>query len=432
MKRYEREAASTGSSFLLRLTLPVVRSGAPFEGAEILDELPSSTGLVLWQGYRTAMAWVLAPPHEREGLFAPGAEGEIRSALDSADLPPELGPAVEVVRDILADPVAVDPRRVADACTVVADWAERRGDAPVTALCFTQAAAMCLPDDARLAFRAGGMARRRGSWDVAELWFRHASTVGRRRHDWEGHALAYLGLGNSYYQQGRYTAAKREHRKALRVSRRHGLREVQGRAHHDLFAVAIVTGDTAGAESAARLAFDAYGSTHPRIPALAHDTAYLWLTQGCFRRALPVFQALLLHFEQPQDRLRVLASVGRAAAGCGERSVFEEVRGEVWRLVTEVEGTEVAATSLLQVAHGAAALEAWGRAEEAAGRALAIGLQRGEVDIVSQAESVLGEVRSRHLLQLVVRPPSDSGVRAEADAFATSLVTSLLASAGAA
>lgn len=429
MKRSEREAASSGSSFLSHLSLPAVRSTVPFEGADILDELPSATGLVLCRGYRAVMAWALALPRERAALFTPGADEEVRDALDSGELPVDLRAAVETVRDLLADPAGVDPRRVADACVAVTDWAEREEDAPATALRFVQAAGMCLPDDARLGYRAGCAARRRGSWDIAELWYRHASTVGRRRHDWEGHALAYLGLGNSYLQQGKYAAAHREHTKALRVGNRHRLPDIRRRAYHDLFLVSMEAGASSRAEEYAQAAFRAYGSGHPRLPALAHDIAYFWNLQGCFARALPVFQALLLHFHRAADRVRVLASVVRAAGGAGDLSTFADAWRESWELAPGLGPDPVLTTSFMQMAYGASSLADWELARQAAEQALLLARQRGEEDVVASAEATLRSVLEHQMLE------SEAGARPttvdseEADTLARELVTSLESSA---
>jgi tetratricopeptide (TPR) repeat protein len=395
MKRSQREAAARGSTHLLRLSLPAVRSNGSFEGADILAEAGAVPAILLCQVYRGVMAWALTPAAEHEGLFPPHAAAETRRLMAEVPVAAELLPALEAVCDLLGDPAGADARRVAEACARIGEWAERKGDAPATALRFLQAAGTCLPNDAGMAYRAGSVARHQALWDVADLWFRHGVAVGRRTRDWEGHATAYLALGNSYTQRGRYASGKREHLKALRVSKRHGLRELQGKAYHDLLIVSIELREWLEAEGCAQKAFYAYGPTHPNVRVLAHDVAYLWNIRGYFLRALPVFRALLPHFDQPQARIRVLAGIGRAAGGASHREQFLSAWNEVQRITPAIERFPSVPASLLQITYGAAALQEWEIAERGGEYALRTALDRGEADIVAEAEQTLASIRNR-------------------------------------
>lgn len=427
MKRSQREAAARGSTHLLRLSLPAVRSNGSFEGADILAEAAAVPAMLLCQVYRGVMAWALTPADEHEGLFPPHAAAETRRLMEEVSFAEELRPALDVICELFGDPVGADPLRVADACMRIGEWADERGDAPGTALRFVQAAATCSPNNARLAYRAGAIARQRAKWDIAELWFRHSSTVGRRAHDWEAHARAYSGLGNSYYRQGRYVPAQREHLKALRVAKRHGMRDLQGNAYHDLFGVAIGLGNADKAEEFGKAAFNAYGASHRTVPALAHDIGYFWITQGQFHRALPVFLALLPHFQVPENRLRVLATLARAAGGAQERAAFQSAWAEAWSMAAELDESTALTTSLLEMAYGAVSLAEWALGSEAAGRALMRARQRGEVDVAAPAEELLTLIASMrgeaHVATVVSAAP-------QVDQFAADLVRSLRATAG--
>lgn len=427
MKRSQREAAACGSTHLLRLSLPAVRSNGCFEGADILAEAGAVPAILLCQVYRAVMAWALTPTAEHDGLYPPGAAAETRRRMAETSVPGELRPALEVVCELLDDPVGTDQQRLADACQVIGEWAEGSGDAPATALRFFQAAATCSPNNPRLAYRAGAVARQRAKWDIAELWFRHSSTVGRRAHDYEAHARAYSALGNSYYRQGRYVPAQREHLKALRVAKRHGMRDLQGNAYHDLFGVAIGLGNADKAEEFGRAAFNAYGAGHRTVPALAHDIGYFWITQGQFHRALPVFQALLPHFQVPENRLRVLATLARAAGGAQDPAAFQRAWSEAWSMAAELEQSTALTTSLLEMAYGAVSLAEWDLASEAAGRALLRAGKRGEVDVVAPAEELLATI-SRMRSGARVAPPVSPVP--QADQFASDLVNSLRVTAG--
>ena len=389
MKRSEREAAAVGSHHLLRVSHTSGRPKEAFEGAEMVHEVAIGQALLLIEAYRSVMSWALAVPADHDEIFAPEAAGEMRELLRVTPMHDVLRAELEAICELLANPVGMSPARVTETCVRIAEWAERRGDAPATAFRFMQAAGMCAPNDARLAYRAGSMARQRGIWDLAELWFRHAIAVGRRTRDWEGHALAYVGLGYSYYLQDRHSLARREQLKALRVATRHGLRGVRAKALHDLFAIAITTNEFSLAERYGREAFYAYGPTHSAIPGLAHDMAYFWSMQGKFQRSIAVYRALLRHVSQPTMRLRVLASLGRATGGVGDRAGFLAVWNEAWSLIPELEGDLVLSTSLLELAYGAASLGERSHVETAAGRALELARERNESDVLNESEQLL-------------------------------------------
>ena len=422
MKRSQREAAARGSTHLARLSLPAVRSNGSFEGSDILAEAGAVPAILLCQVYRGVMSWALTPAGEHDGLFPPGAAAETRRLMRETQVPEELRPPLEALCELFDDPAGTDPHRAAEACMRVGQWAEQKGDAQATALRFAQAAATCSPNDASLAYRAGYVARRQAIWDVADLWFRHSSTVSRRVRDWTGHATAYLGLGNSFYRQGRYALAQREHLKALRVARRHGIRDLQGAALHNLFSVAVGLGNAEKAEEYGRAAFTAYGPGHRTVPALAHDIAYFWITRGQPRRALPVFQALLAHFRDSEDRLRVLATLARAAGGAHDRNTFQAAWNEVAAMAPDLEDTTALTTSLLELARGAASLAEWDLAEQAAARALSRAHARGEVDVVVPAEELLDSFSSRRRGATIEAPTI---VQHEVDQFAKELATSL-------
>lgn len=425
MKRSQREAAARGSTHLLRLSLPAVRSNGSFEGADILAEAGAVPAILLCQVYRGVMAWALTSAAEHEGLFPPHAAAETRRLMGESAVPEQLRPALEVICELFDDPARGDPQRIAEACMRIGEWADDRGDAPSTAFRFMQLAATCSPNDPKLAYQAGTVARKRAKWDVAELWFRHSSTVGRRSHDWEAHGTAYLALGNSFYHQGRYALAKREHMKALRVSRRHGLRELQGRAYHDLLVMAILTREH-GADSYAQRAYQAYGPQHANIPALAHDVAYYWHTHGRFARALRVFQAVLPHFTNPERRLIVLGSIGRDAGECGMKDVFLEAWAQVWQLAPALEGVSTLPPALVQLAYGALRLGEDSLADAAIQNALTLARARGETDVVAQAEEfVATRAVAARAVASAYQAASVTGDAAESESFADDLVTSL-------
>ncbi|MBV9774279.1 MAG: tetratricopeptide repeat protein [Gemmatimonadetes bacterium] len=370
--------------------------GEPFEGASILDELPLRLACLLWEAHREVSAWTTTGPEERAGMFAPGAvERWAVSMARLARRDEPLRPALDVLRELLADPAGTDPRRVAAACERISAWAGEHG-APCTRFWFLSDASRCLPGDVRLLYRVGCLARDAARWEVAELHFQQGVVVARRVRDREGQAMSLLGLGNMHYRQGDTRAARATLTTGLRVARRYRLGEYEGRALHDLFGVAAHGGDCTRAEDHAREALRAYGSGHPLIPRLAHDVAYFWNNQGHYARALRVLQALLPHFERdPEQRTLALGSLARAAGGYGDAALFSRTWSELWKLVEEPAARAVVTASLIGAARGAICLRDWECARRTADTVLRIAQERREADVALAAEEILNLVEAR-------------------------------------
>lgn len=409
-------------------TPPAITHGAePFEGLTVLDEVKGPLGFLLWQASRDVNLWAEVTPEERVGLFVPGADASLHALVRSAGVDVQLeSPLMTIVR-MAGSPETARPESVELACQHIAHWADQQGYT-ATAICFGQAAALAVPMDAGAAYAVGRMARRRAEHSRAETWFRRAVALARQTGDWQSYALAFSGLGNLYMQRGNIPAARRFHIRSLRAARRHSLRAIQGSAQHDLFVLAAGANRQEDAERYARGAFESYGPEHTRLPALAVDIAYFWMERGHFAPALTVFEALLPHMARQEDRLVALANIVRAAAGAGERKLFEQTWDEVWDALARDGGSENAAQVLLELAHGAAQLGESERAERAAERAMRTASDRGEARTQLSAESVLDSVRrsraARGRTAEAPRPPAPE----DTELFATDLVRSLNAS----
>jgi tetratricopeptide (TPR) repeat protein len=402
---------------------PLIRGSETLEGMDILREVGSEAGVLLWQSYRNVMFWATAEPGERAGLFSADASRKRLAEVAAARLPHELVEPLNVFGALLAAPEDTPGDAVAAACTAIGEWAEEEQHG-ATALAFTQAAALAMPRSAGLALKVGQVARDRAEMARAETWFRHAIMISRQVGDWETYARAYIALGNMAIKRGSFPVAHRMHIKALRAARRKGLPALQGMAAHDLFVVATETGRHAQAEEYARAAFRAYGPHHERLPVLAHDVAYLWMQQGHFAPALEVFEALRPHVVGRRERgLTVVSNIARAAGGIGDREAFRKAWVEVNRLSKEPEVRPALGIAMLELAHGAASLGEWDRAEQAAGQALAVATELRQAKVMISAETVLDLVRNGRRVER--RVSSDTGSTAgtqETDVFAASLV----------
>jgi hypothetical protein len=109
----------------------------------------------------------------------------------------------------------------------------------------------------------------------------------------------------------------------------------------------------------------AYGRGPPRLAGLLHDVAYLWITKESYGRAIPMLQKLLVARTEPAERALTLSILARAAAGTGERRLYEEAWSNAWLLINRPGAREDHARTLLELARAAATLKDWIRMEQA-------------------------------------------------------------------
>jgi tetratricopeptide (TPR) repeat protein len=424
MKATRAKAAQQRQPRRWRTPPPLTRGSAEgLEGMEILREVPGETGILLWQAYRNVMFWAASEPGERQKLFAPESGQRRLEDLLAADVPAAIVDALVAVGRMLGAPDTTRGEVVAEAMRAIAQWCEQQGH-DATALSFTQAAALAAPRNADFALAVGRASRARGETARAETWFRHAIMVARQTGAWETYGRAYLSLGNMGRERGNFPVAHRMHIKALRSAKRKGLAPIVGEASHDLFVVATETGRNEQAEHFARQAFRAYGTEHPKLPALAHDIAYYWMNQGHFARALPVFEALQPLFPEMKNQLLVRAHVVRAAGGAGDRERFRKTWNEAMKLTREPEVTPVLADSLLEMARGASSLGEWDRAEQVAERAVAVATERNEPNVLIRAEGILESIRNGRSVERAVAARAGRSAD-QSDALAHEMVRSL-------
>lgn len=406
----------------------ILHGGEAFEGAAILDEMDDGLGVLLFQLARDVYVWGTTPPEEREGLFEPRSDETLAAMLRAADADVALETALLALVRMTGAPESNREEQVALACQHVAHWADLNGHLE-TAIAFAQGAAVVMPADASLSFAVGRLARRRAEYARAETWFRRAVALARQSGDWSTYSMSFIGLGTLYQQRGKLSASRRFLLRALRTARRHSMRGLQGSALHDLATLASSAGQPDEADRLARQAFEAYGPEHPRLVFLAADVAFFWIERGRFRAAVTVLQALVHHLQRREDRVMAQANLVRAAAGAGERRLFEQTWDEVWDRMSRTQSLENAATVMLELARGAAMLGEHERAERAAERAVQVARERGEAKVLLTAESVLDQVRrTRGVKARVATEPAEPGMAEREETFAMDLVRTLNAS----
>jgi tetratricopeptide (TPR) repeat protein len=408
---------------------PLIHGSEPLEGGMVLQEVAGEVGVVLWQALRDVMLWSQTPPADRGELFSPAARERRLAAILAAAPEPALESQLRVLTELTAAPSTMKAELVTVTCRALAQWAEAQGHMG-TALAYAQNAALASPGDAVAALNVGRLAREMVDYARAEIWYRRAIGLARQARDWRTYTLSFIGLGNMAVRRGNYPAGRRFRIRALRSARRGGLRRLQAVVLHDLFALEVETGNTAAAETYARRAFQHYRGRGDRLPALANDLANLWLASGNFARALRVLDPLSRRELLAEDRLFVLASLGRAAGGVGDAVRFDAARDEVARLIATKSFASREARALLDVAFGAASLQRWEEAQELASAAWSVAAQRREAKVEFLANALLDSVARRRSMPAALAESAESA--ASSDALAADVATSLAAETAAA
>jgi tetratricopeptide (TPR) repeat protein len=229
----------------------------------------------------------------------------------------------------------------------------------------------------------------------SDIWLRRAARIARWYSDWEAFADALTSIGMLAYRQGNIPRARTHLDRALRVARRQGLRQLEGEILHDRFTVAFTSNEKIDAEAFARAAYERYLPSHERLPALAYDVAYFWLTRGYARRAFAVLRLLRPHFDQPAAQFQVLCASARAAGASGERATFQAVWSEASRLLESAQSSAAFAIALVDLGYGAAHVGDWAHAEVAFARAADAALMKGQAEARIRAEAALDAVRRK-------------------------------------
>jgi tetratricopeptide (TPR) repeat protein len=374
----------------LELSDPLTLPGGAVTGAEVLTELPGELAVLCFDLLRIVHAF--AADGGDSGWYDHSLLSSWEEALLVGDLDGGLRAPVCVALRQLVDPAATDVDLLSKSCLLISEWAlERKADR--TSLAFTRAAALVWPSNPRLAYLTG---RRYGSalhYRDAELWLRRAARIALWYEDAETYAHALTSLGVLHYRQGGYPKARAFLDRAAKIARRNSLRTLEGEIYHDRFTVAFVSGEKVGVEQYARNAFERYLPSHHRLPALAYDVAYYWLTIGWAARALEIFTKLEPLFPEPQHRFQVLSAAARAAGALHDRSAFQRLWGEASVVALSLPAGNTLAAALIDLAYGAAHLGDWQHAESALLRALDFASANGLREECIKAEDGLAAVR---------------------------------------
>jgi tetratricopeptide (TPR) repeat protein len=371
----------------------------PRDETALLREADVPLALLLWQRSRDVRLWASVAAERRTGLFV-GRE-DVEAELEAGEaLADDLSSPFRTLRALVRFPDLVTPSDVCAACLAVAEWCEHE-HMPETALHFAEAGALADPMNARAAAIAGAACTAQAAEGRAELWLVRAIRTARRTGDWEWHARAYLRLGLLYHEVGDTRRARRAHDRARASALWSGYYGYAATAHHNLLLVECAAGTFAAGERHARRALELHPMRFSRLPHLAHDVAYLMTCHGAYGEALTLLDVALPFIVQPQERVAVLGTVAKAAAGTGRRERHSEAVADV--LLLESVAETHAAAALVLCAEGATLLGEHERARRLAARGLELAVRRKEREAQRRAHQVLdGMVTGQ-----VVPPPAD-------------------------
>jgi tetratricopeptide (TPR) repeat protein len=364
----------------------------PRDELAVADEGDWPFQLLLWQRARDVALWAGIAPEQHRALFCEVVPEWQRIAEATAAGIESVAEPLRVLSAMIRYPDLAQPEDVCAACMAISEWAASN-HLPETALRFAEGAAKANPTNARAAAHAGQIAAQEAADERAEVWYERGIKIGRRTEDWEWYIRSNIRLGILRYEQGKFRAARRCYGRARSRALWAGLPAFVGKAHHDMMLIELAVGVFATADRHARSALQYYPLHYERLPHLAQDYAILLSTYGFDEEALRVLDLALPVIILPAERIAVLGTQAKAAAGAGNRSLYRGAAEDV-RLLASV--TELNAAGALALAgEGAVVLRDWHRAEELASLALDIATRRREREPRRRAELVLLSVAAR-------------------------------------
>ncbi|HEV7590265.1 MAG TPA: hypothetical protein VGO40_19300, partial [Longimicrobium sp.] len=358
----------------------------------VLETGNDAIDLALWQVLRDVLLWASAPAEDRRTLFrAPGDAVRERMAA-AADAAPLLADPLAVLARIriLPDQIAAEP--LALACDHVYEWAERAGLHAV-AVHFSEASAYVEPLNPRWAVRAGYMTRTAGGLEMfarSEEWHARAYVLAVHRRDRDMALRALTGAGALMKDRGEPAQARRFYLRAARRAERGSRKRRAAVALHYAFALAIETGHHRIAVRDANAALRNYPLHDERIPAFAHDVAYLLVRDHHHGTALRLVDGLADRVDGLAARGMLYGIAARAAAGAGNQGSYETASEFALNIARINE--ECAGPVFVNLGEAARFWGNWEAAQGHAGRALAVARRRADAGVERLAMELLHRI----------------------------------------
>jgi tetratricopeptide (TPR) repeat protein len=367
--------------------------------------------LALWQVLRDVLLWARTPIDERGLLFDPPSPALCKRMAEASDAAPLLADPLSTLARLRRVP-GEQPLQIAAACQLVTDWAERSGLHAV-ALHFAEASAYADPMSAQWAVRAGYLARIVGGLDMfarSEVWHARAYVIAVKKRNSEVVLRTLTSGGALMKDMGQYGRARRMFVRAARRAERDGRKRQAAVARHYSFALAAETGHIRIAVRDAQAALSNYPLHDERLPALAHDVAFLLVRLNHHATALRLIDGLGERVDGIWSMGMLYGMTARAAAGAGfGGSYFEasEAAAKIARI-----NDECAASVLFQLANASRLLRRWEEAKEHALAALSAARKRADKEIERVAVALLAEIERQEPPPPVCEPGSDTPIAA--------------------
>jgi tetratricopeptide (TPR) repeat protein len=382
---------------------PFIRDGdggAP-AGMAILGEVEGVVGACLWIAIRRLHRWILDGP-------IPSSGSGCRELLDGPGS--EFGSIFHSVRTLFGlEPTPLDASGLAVACDAVRRWS-MEAERYQTAAFFAEAAAYLLTDDPAAANAAARSCRSAVLYDRAAHWYQRARSLAVRSGSRGEAVQALLGTGSLMYHLGYHKTAKTFLGQAKRRAVHSGRRLQAARAEHDLLLIAAEERQLhAGIHHTAE-ALRLYPLSNARVPYLAHDFAHFLTRLRIFAPALPILRAVSNLLPRASDQVLVASTIARAAAGAGERQLYDHASERVLEFIQGA--NQYAAPAYKNLAMGAWQLGEWDRAAGYASLAIEVAAPRHEREPLQAALRLRTKLADRELPPPPMDPPAGTPIEA--------------------
>jgi tetratricopeptide (TPR) repeat protein len=391
---------STENPFITRVSISRRAEGrphlvppapAPLDRTQVLMQMETTAGLVLWRALVDARLWGDAPAAERRRLFrAPTADVRERFALACEEIP-ALAPAFGTFALMLRSPDLATSEQVGSACALVHAWADQAGLRTV-ALRFAEAAAHADPESPARANLAARSARRAMMYDRAGTWHMRAYKLAVRARNRGETVWALMGYGAMMKATDRIPEARRFLQRATRRAMAFGRRKEAAVAHHELMGIAVDQERYRLAELHAGSALALYPGDHPSLPALGHDFAFVLLRQKHYSTALPLLEQAAPLLARPDERGLAMSSLAWAAAGAGRLTRLTQAECATLELVAIFDAHAPAV--FLHLAEAFCLAGDVERAGQYADEAARAAQARGEIQFVREAAEMRIQLRN--------------------------------------
>jgi tetratricopeptide (TPR) repeat protein len=343
---------------------------------------------------RDVLLWASTPEDERRLLFDPPSSVIRKRLAEAADAAPLLADPLAALARLRTAPKEL-PVQVAKACQLVTDWAERSGLLAV-ALHFAEASAYADPTNPQWAVRAGYLSRLTGGMEMfarSEVWHSRSYIIAVSKNNQDVALRALSSTGALMQAMGKHTLAWRLYWSVARKARRSGRYRQAAVALHNSFYLAWATGHIRVAVRDASAALRNYPIHDERLPALAHDVAYLLISKQHYRDALRLVDGLAGRAGGVWAMGMLHGITAWAAAGAGFGGSYFEASEAALNIARINE--ECAGAVYLALGQSARIQGRWEEAAEHAGAALAVGRRRADREVERLAEELVSQVERR-------------------------------------